>query len=248
LKISYIIPVFFVSALFLGTCPGATAAEAESKQQQPASRTTRVIEGWAVRIDDRLLGEENKDRNLRILKSLESRLSGISAVVGEKEVRKLQEVPIILDESCGGLVPMQYHPSADWLEKNGYPRDLARCVHIPVADALIKPRQINVQPWVVLHELAHAYHDRFIGFEDERILKAFEKFKASGNGDRTLHVNGERVRHYALTDHKEFFAEMTEAYFGTNDFFPFNYGELKETEPEIHQLLLEIWGRNPSGE
>ena len=32
------------------------------------------------------------------------------------------------------------------------------------------------------------------------------------------------MRHYALTNHKEFFAEMSEAYFGMNDFFPFNRG------------------------
>jgi hypothetical protein len=35
---------------------------------------------------------------------------------------------------------------------------------------------------------------------------------------------------------------MTEAYFGTNDFFPFNRGELKTAEPAIYQLLSEIWG------
>ena len=34
---------------------------------------------------------------------------------------------------------------------------------------------------------------------------------------------------------------MTEAYFGVNDFFPFNRAELKEAEPEIHALLREIW-------
>jgi hypothetical protein len=35
---------------------------------------------------------------------------------------------------------------------------------------------------------------------------------------------------------------MTEAYFGTNDFFPFNRGELMTAEPEIYQLMKEIWG------
>jgi hypothetical protein len=44
-----------------------------------------------------------------------------------------------------------------------------------------------------------------------------------------------------LTDQKEFFAEMTEAYFGMNDFFPFNRGELKDAEPEIHALMKKIW-------
>jgi hypothetical protein len=38
----------------------------------------------------------------------------------------------------------------------------------------------------------------------------------------------------------EFFAEMTEAYFGVNDFFPFNRAELKEAEPEIYRLMVEI--------
>ena len=53
--------------------------------------------------------------------------------------------------------------------------------------------------------------------------------------------NGKRVRHYGLTDHKEFFAEMTEAYFGMNDFFPFNRAELMTAEPELYELLRTIW-------
>jgi hypothetical protein len=54
--------------------------------------------------------------------------------------------------------------------------------------------------------------------------------------------HGKRVRHHALTDQKEFFAEMTEAYFGLNDFFPFNRAELMTAEPEIFELLQAIWG------
>jgi hypothetical protein len=51
--------------------------------------------------------------------------------------------------------------------------------------------------------------------------------------------------HYALTNQKEFFAEMTESYFGSNDFYPFVAGELKQAEPEIFELLAEIWGPLP---
>ena len=65
--------------------------------------------------------------------------------------------------------------------------------------------------------------------------------KKSGRGDKTLLYDGRRVRHYALTNQMEFFAEMTEAYFGVNDFFPFNRAELKESEPEIYALLKEVW-------
>ena len=48
--------------------------------------------------------------------------------------------------------------------------------------------------------------------------------------------------HYGLTDQKEFFAEMSEAYFGKNDFFPTDADELKREEPELFGLLEHIWG------
>ncbi len=104
------------------------------------------------------------------------------------------------------------------------------------------PRNVNEQPWVVLHELAHAYHDQVLGFDDPRIIDAYERFKKSGHGDATLVITGQRVRHYVLADHKEFFAEMSEAYFGMNDFFPFNRAELMIAEPEIFTLLRTIGG------
>jgi hypothetical protein len=34
---------------------------------------------------------------------------------------------------------------------------------------------------------------------------------------------------------------MTEAYFGSNDFFPFNRAELQEAEPRLFDLLKAIW-------
>ena len=86
-------------------------------------------------------------------------------------------------------------------------------------------------------------HRSIILFGEPRILEAYRKVKASGRWDSVLLYNGKRVRHYGLTDQKEFFAEMTEAYFGVNDFFPFNRAELQEAEPEVFELMKGIWGR-----
>ncbi len=112
----------------------------------------------------------------------------------------------------------------------------------PRAADLPTRRNINEQPWVILHELAHAYHDQVLGFENPQIREAYERFKKRGHGDATLTIEGKRARHYALADHKEFFAEMTEAYFGSNDFFPFNRAELMTAEPDVLKLLQGIWG------
>ena len=80
-----------------------------------------------------------------------------------------------------------------------------------------------------------------LGFEEPRIKECYERYKRSGHGDAVLLFNGKRVRHYALTNCKEFFAEMTESYFGMNDFFPFNREELMTAEPEIYELMRSAW-------
>jgi len=46
---------------------------------------------------------------------------------------------------------------------------------------------------------------------------------------------------------KEYFAECTEAYFGVNDFYPFNKAELKEHDPDMYDLLTDIWIRANDG-
>jgi alpha-galactosidase len=220
----------------------------ERKDREPAKPTSHTqckLEGWTVRVDDRLLKEPNDELGKRALRFLENKLADIKAVVPADKVKQLQKVTIVLDLSHGKLTSMQYHPSAGWLKDHGYSTDLAKCVHIPRAADLPTKRNINEQPWVILHELAHAYHDQVLDFEEPRIKEAYEKYKKSGHGDKTLLYDGRRVKHYALTNQMEFFAEMTEAYFGVNDFFPFNRAELKEAEPAIYTLLKDIWEAPP---
>jgi hypothetical protein len=237
-NLKQIIPL---TALLLAPLAGLPGAE-KPEPTKPTSHATRQIEGWNVRVDDRLLAPPNDALGARALRFLEHKLSDIKAVVAADPLAILQAVTIVLDLSHGKLRAMQYHPSAGWLKANSYATNLVKCVHIPEAADLPTPRNITEQPWVVLHELAHAYHDQVLSFGDPRILQAYERFKKSGHGDATLLFNGRRVRHYGLTDHKEFFAEMTEAYFGLDDFFPFNRAELMTAEPETYELMQAIWG------
>lgn len=239
----------FLVAVQLVLCCGSsisylscTGADGSPEPAKPVAHTARVLQGWTVRVDDRLLAPENAAFAARALQFLDNKLCDITAVVAPEPLAKLRKVSIVLDLGHGKLGIMQYHPSADWLRNNGYATNLAKCVHIPVAADLATPRNINEQPWVVLHELAHAYHDQVLDFDEPRVLQAYENYKKSGHGDQTLLFDGRRVRHYALTDHKEFFAEMTESYFGVDDFFPFNRAELLTSEPEIFELMQAVWG------
>lgn len=232
---------FLLSALF-GQASLSLQAEVPPEAIKPTTHTARQIEGWTVLVDDRLLEAPEEALGLRTLKMLEAKLTDIASVVSPEPLARLREVTVVVDLSHGKLRTMQYHPSAGWLRENGYVTNLAKCVHIPRAADLPTPRNINEQPWVILHELAHAYHDQVLGFDDPQIRQAFEDFKQSGRGEAALLFNGQRVRHYGLTNQKEFFAEMTEAYFGINDFFPFNRAELMTAEPEIYKLMTTVWG------
>lgn len=239
-----------LSVLTLSLMPRLVAGDADRPSLKhlpplPISHTVRQIEGWTVRVDDRLLGGDGAAAGERALKLLTARLVTIVVVINEEPLAKLREVPIQLDMTHGALRPLQYHPSAGWLKRNGYSETLAKCVHIPSVQGFLSPFENHRQPSAILHELAHAYHDRVLGFDEARIVAAWKKFRDSGCYKSVLTSPGAMREHYALTNEKEFFAEMTESYLAVNDFYPFVAGELKEAEPELFKLMSEIWGPLP---
>lgn len=235
------------------TCSTLLAAGGKPKQKpeppKPSAHTVKKIEGWNVHVDQRLLEGEGEEADIgrSALRLLERRLADIVALMAKDRLEKLREVPIWLDLTHGKLRPMQYHPSAGWLKGNGYSPEMAKCVHIPNARGFVSAHHQHRQPWSVLHELAHAYHDRVLGFDHAAIKAAWKQAVDSKRYDAVLLINGRKTRHYALTDQKEFFAEMTESYFGINDFYPFNRAELSQENPETYRLLVEIWGPTPDG-
>jgi hypothetical protein len=240
------IPTHIMKSLFIPFCLmlaiGAIAAE---KPAIPTAHTDRKIEGWNVRVDDRLLNGEGAALGERALKLLNARLVAITIVVPEPALTKLRAVTIELDLDYAGLTPMQYHPGADWLKENGYSEKLVKCVHIPVAEDFLSPFENHRMPWVVLHELSHAYHDQVLGFDEPRVIAAWKKFCENDKYKSILNSPGNTREHYGRTNQMEFFAEMTEAYFGSNDFYPFVTGELIQAEPGIFALMEEIWGPLP---
>lgn len=235
------------SATLAGDGPANGSAESQPGHAilSPTQHEQRLIEGWTVFVDTQLLSGTNAAPGRQALAVLAHKLWEIRMVVAESRLAKLQKVRIYLD-AHHALERMQYHPSAQWLREHGYDPAMAKAVHVPRAKLLVSRHSINEQPWAMLHELAHAYHDQVLDFDEPRIQAAWEKFKTGGKFDDPVpHISGQPRRHYALTNQKEFFAEMTEAYFGANDFFPFVRPELKAELPEVFALLEDIWGPLP---
>ena len=226
----------------------ATASERPAKPRRPipTQHIQRDLCGWTVRVDDRLLMTNNFALGERALKLLEARLIVIAAVMPEESLRRLRQVRIQIDLTYADFDSMAYHPSAVWLRDHGYDTNLAKCVHVPDAAYFASPFEAFRQPMAILHELAHAYHDQVLGTDEPRIREAWLKFRDSKRYDSVLMNIGQMRQHYGLVNQEEFFAEMTESYFGENDFFPFVASELERAEPEIFALMCDIWGPLPS--
>ena len=207
----------------------------------------RKVEGWPVRVSHRLLSEK-PEQTKAALKLLRGQLRQIVARVPESCLQHLRDVPIWMSPTYEGFRPSaEYHPSANWLRKEGRHEELAKCVELTNID--IFPRECRRMPMMILHELAHAYHDQVLGFDHRRLKEIYAKTNQSGKYESVQRKGGTTERAYGMTDHKEYFAESSESFFGTNDFFPFNRQQLYRHDPEMHDLLAKLWQveDSPSG-
>lgn len=204
----------------------------------------KQIEGWTISIDPALLSGEHKDEGTLAIKMLENHLERIAILVPKKQLADLRKVGIQIEQSHPELGNMQYHPGKDWLVDHGYDPSLVKKVHIPVAKNLFSRQQMLKHPAVILHELSHAYHDQFLSFENPEILAAYNTAMKKGNYKKVLLYDGREVEHYAASNHKEYFAEATEAFLYRNDFYPFVSAELEIHDPKVFALMQKIWGED----
>ena len=98
-----------------------------------------------------------------------------------------------------------------------------------------------LQPFMVLNQLARAYHDKVLGHDNAEIKAAHQQAVKSEKYDLVLRFDGQYVRHPALSNEKEYFAQMSEAYYGVNDHYPFIQFELKQYDPNACDLLTKLW-------
>lgn len=201
---------------------------------------SREIEGWTILVHRDLLADEPLAEST--LELLRFQLFQIPRVVPAAAVEKLRTVKIWVERDEPHHPCMAYHPDPGWLRDHDMNPEKARSVEIAGARKFLTwTRQ---QPWMVLHELAHAYHHQFLqdGFQNDEVRTAHRLGVEEGRYGEVLYVNGGQRAHYAATNPMEYFAEATESYFGTNDFFPFVRSEFQRHDPRGFALVGKLWG------
>jgi hypothetical protein len=238
-----------VLAVFAG---GALAADENEKKPETKPKPEfeiRNIEGWTVYINKKDLAEHQEPMN-EMLDHLQNQLYQVVRVLPQPALTKTQElVPIWVEYDTIGTA---YHPQSKWLTDRGHqpPEGLGSMAGFCKAKSFCK--NALHQPWVVLHELSHGYDYQFLGrgkqYSNEVIKTAYERAARSGDYDSVLCRYSTGTKHYAMNNKMEYFAENTEAYFGTNDFYPFVRAELREHDPHACRLLENMWGVDAEAE
>ena len=229
-------------AICLSSHPVLSAKDAKPDPTKFYKPVIEKIEGWTIEFDPALKAPDQQKLLRDVRKAMANHLQRIVYILPPEKTKALRKLPIRIDLEHK-LGNMQYHPARQWLIANGHDPSLEKRVHVPRARSLLARGTWAKHPYVILHELAHAYHDQVLGFGHPEILKAYHRSEKAGLYERVLLYRGGKTRHYARTNHKEFFAEMTESYLGVNDFYPFVRGELKEHDPETFALMAKIWGK-----
>ena len=204
---------------------------------EPASRyAVKDIEGWQVHVHrDLLPGGKQRETGAPALRQLKYGLAKARQMVAHGPLEKLQRVPIWLEVDStngrhGRTSGYQYHPDLDWLEEMDFHPKKQKCVEYGNAASLAKRSDFKTAQ-VTMHELAHAYHDQVLSFDNPEVLAAHERARNEGK-----YPPGDWV---VRADHKEFFAGLSTRYFGTDE----ERATLVEQDPVFAKKLEQYWGR-----
>lgn len=229
----------------IAVCTGALSPRLAAQDSSAASHRQIQLQGWTVHVHENLYRSDS-ELTERALELLELQLKEIVRVVPEPAVRSLQRVHLWFSPEYPNTQPgAEYHPDAGWLSQNQ--RDPAMAQSVEFSNVRIFEAETRRMPNFALHELAHAYHDQFLerGFRNQAIQQAFDLTKRSGTYQSVEQRFGDgssaTVEAYAMKTPQEYFAESTEAYFSTNDFFPFDRPKLGSHDPRMLRLIEQLW-------
>lgn len=238
--------VIFILSLSKVSYSDESMRETHSIGELSWSYDVSLVRGWKVLVHDNV-GARVKSK---IIKQLEYSLSLVDTKIPLHHLKFLRTIPIYVSNEenyplraneYGSIV---FHHSRKWLSDHMLNPNMAVSVHVINPKDVLENHQIfKKTPYVILHELSHGFHYYKLGPKYSPILNAFESAKInhlylkvpSRNGD------GNFVRAYAITNNSEYFAELTEAYFGVNDYFPKTRSELFLYDPIGYKAIQKAW-------
>jgi hypothetical protein len=221
----------------------------------PAGWEMQTIVGFQVLFSPALLRDEASSGRAR--QFMHDHLDAVARFVPPAALQRLRHVRLWLDlDASGNSRALAFYKSPPSVftaspsdrpgEHNfgydGFHRAMFLGVVFPnIVDAMAISG-VSRAPMIVLHELAHAYHHQVLGTWNPDIKQAYEAARAKGLYRNVSFWNDSIAPvGYAMSNEREYFAGLTEAYFGHNAQNPVDAGELKSRDPDGFRLVERAW-------
>jgi len=202
---------------------------------EPTSHyTVKNIEGWKVYVNNGLLpGGEHAETGAAALEQLKGHMTKVKQWIADGPLEKLYRVAIWVEVDStkgphGRTAVYQYHPDLDWLMEMDFHPGKHKCVEYGRASSLARAGDRGATTF--MHELAHAYHDQILGFDEPEIMAAY---------NRAVEGTAYPPKDWVKSNHKEFFAGITTRYFGTKK----EREALVERDPVLAKKMRKVWGK-----
>jgi hypothetical protein len=211
-------------------------------------------QGFQILVDKDLL--DKPDRTDLLLKKLDAALLKISQVVSPSQFAAMRQTKIwvslpkhrLVNESSSEMsghtsqaIALYRKSTAKELKSHGHNPDKAKSVEIFNA-GLFTRAPADLQLVIVLHELAHAYHDKVLDARKPEIRSTYKKAMARGHYNIPDPRSETAGKAYAATNEYEYFAELSVAYLAKNDGFPQDRYVLAKADPIGYHLMQQVWG------
>jgi hypothetical protein len=203
-----------------------------------AAYLPKVIGGFTVLVHPEVMAHEADVAAASAELALQ--IDEISAAVPPPVLAMLRKVRIWLEWQQCADAASRFHPARAWLLEHGDNPEKAGEIEICNLRHWVAWSKQN-QPSSLLHELAHAYHFRVLGEQHKGILNAYQHAMAAGLYDSVPYSGSGRRQPHAALSAAEYFAELTEAYFGRNDYYPFTRAELVGYDAEGYSMVEQLW-------
>jgi hypothetical protein len=224
----------------------AVAQPKKPKEVHPAGYKKDDLRGFTLYVSDEVYKEDKKSTlDRKPLEALERELIVVESMLPADKLKKLKAVPIWVEWNIrralgngrvGGAIAVFYGGHQAALLDPDSPLK-SNSVTILSLESLAREHQPKTDSGrcVTLHELAHAFHFLVVG-DNPLVKTTFVQAK-----ERQLYDPGL----YAATNEREYFAELTCAYFDRLDYEPRNRAELMKHDPKGYDLMVKLWGKVP---
>jgi hypothetical protein len=164
----------------------------------------------------------------KALQDLTKKLQEITQLLPASKVKNLQKVSFYI-----------YHELLK--DKAAWYVSAEKRIEIVNAKNFVEWQALN-QPFMVLHELAHGFHDICLSEQQKKLVTTtFQQATQSKKYESVPYGLGGKKKAYAIENEFEYFAEMTEAYWGKNDYYPYTRKDLQEFDTKGFELMEAVW-------